>query len=132
MSKKNKIIPTAIYVRNVGHVQMSGNKFHGDLRILDAHTVDTIAINSNTYMTTETYRIFREFNDTINSVKDDLPDDVINDLVSRVKNMEENQGQPSFLASYNSFIGCLANHATALEPVMPLFNRFINYLSTLS
>lgn len=131
MSKKNKNIPTAVYVRNVGHVEMSGNKFYGDIRVIDADTVNTISINSNTYMTTETYKIFREFNETINSLKKVLPEDVVADLAFRVKKMEDNQGTPSFLVSYNSFIACLANHATALEPVMPLFQTFIKYLSHL-
>lgn len=131
MSKKNKIIPTAIYLRNVGAIEISNSSFLGDARLVDADSVNSISITSNTYMTAEAYKISCKLNETIHLVKNEIPEEIFRELVAIIRRMQENQGKSSFVESYNSFMSSLSNHVTVLTPVMPLIQPLIDALSRL-
>lgn len=131
MPKEKKLIPTAISLKNVGSLEVFGNTFLGDARMVDGENVGSVSINSNTYMTTDAYRIFSQFKHAISAVQNDLPEDVVRELNQKIKILEANQGSPSFLVAYNSLIASLASHAAVIEPVMHLFQPYIDYLSNL-
>lgn len=128
MTKKDKVIPTAVYLKNVGAADVSDNSFFGDARAIHADTVGSVSFKSNTYATTQAVSLFKDFNKALFSIKNDLPEEIFSELIVKVKMMEIQQGRKTFVDSYNSFIACLSNHASVLAPVMPIIQPFIDSL----